>query len=97
VGAWACGVSRLGRGRVGSIRARLGLRARGQCRRTGQRGECTTPSHVGEHGDRSGMRGNRSGAPPGSVGDRLTGPGDGPIALGDVYIYITNHVLHEIK
>jgi hypothetical protein len=55
---WACGVGRLGRGRVGSIGCGLDRGEQGQCGRMGQHGVRMAPSRVGELGDRSSTHGN---------------------------------------
>jgi hypothetical protein len=43
-------------------------------------GQCGVSGRAGQRG----AHGDWTGTPPGLVGDRLLGPGDGPITLGDV-------------
>jgi hypothetical protein len=72
-----------------------------------QHGAHAVRSHTGEHWDQSGVREDRSGMALGSVGDRLAGPGDGPIGLSTyvmyivyiyiVYIYITPMMSIDVR
>jgi hypothetical protein len=70
-----CGVvGQLGQGRVS-----LNIGARLAPRHAGSTQVRAAPSHTDERVDRSGTGGDRSGMPPGSIGDRLAYRGDGPM------------------
>jgi hypothetical protein len=59
----------------------------------GRMGRCGASGHVGQRC----ACGDRTGAPPGSVGDRLSGPiGPSPKVMYNVYIYILGAAIHHL-